>query len=105
MQRKSAPFSWRNSKEQYKLVRNMKLKGIIESFTIVYSPPEGFEDQTPYIIALVSLGNGHKIVSQIVDVDSENVDVGMSVEPCLRKIYVDGEDGLINYGIKFRLSK
>ena len=103
MHRKNAPFSWRNSKEQYKLVRNMKLKGVIESFTIVHSPPQEFEGQSPYIIALLALDNGQKIVSQIVD--CRNVDIGMRVEPCLRKIYVDGEDGLIRYGAKFRIIK
>jgi uncharacterized OB-fold protein len=103
MHKKSAPFSWRSSKEQYRLARDMEIKGVIESFTIVHSPPQEFEGQSPYIIALLALDNGRKVVSQIVE--CRNVDIGMKVEPCLRKIYEDGEDGLISYGAKFRIAK
>ena len=102
MHKKSAPFSWRSSKEHYKLVGS-NIKGVIESFTIVHSPPEEFYGQCPYTVALISLNNGQKTVSQIVDCKSP--EIGMKVEPCLRKIYVDGEDGLISYGAKFRVVK
>ena len=102
MHRKSAPFSWRSSKEHYKLIRP-GIKGVVESFTIVHSPPEEFCGQSPYIIALISLNNRQKTVSQVVDCKSP--EIGMKVEPCLRKIYVDGEDGLISYGAKFRAVK
>lgn len=103
MHRKSASFAWRSSKEQYKLVGSMDTKGVIESFTVVHSAPKEFEEHTPYIIALISLSNGQKIVSQVVD--CRHVEIGMKVEPCIRKIYTDGEDGLISYGVKFRLIK
>lgn len=102
MHRKSAPFSWRSSKEHYKLVRS-SIKGVVESFTIVHFPSEEFYGQIPYTVALISLNNGQKTVSQIVDCKGPEIE--MKVEPCLRKIYVDGEDGLIIYGAKFRVVK
>lgn len=103
MHRKSASFAWRSSKEQYKLVGSMDTKGVIGSFTIVHSAPKEFEGHVPYIIALILLGNGEKIVSQLVD--CRHVEIGMKVEACIRKAYADGEDGLISYGIKFRVVK
>jgi len=103
MHKTSSPLSWRNSRNHYKLAGNIDLKGIIESFTIVRNAPKGFERQTPYVLALILLSNGMKVVSQIVD--SDKIEIGMKVEPCIRRIYVDGNSGLINYGTKFRVTK
>ena len=104
MHKKNAPFSWRISKENYKLVGSPeKIIGIIESFTIVHAAPKGFENNAPYALALVKLDNGKKIVSEVVD--SKNISIGMNVEPCFRKIYAAGKDGIIHYGTKFRIIK
>ena len=98
----SSPLSWRSSKERLKLASS-EIKCVIESFTVVYNAPKGYEDNAPYVIALVKLSNGEKIISQIADADK--IEVGMKVEPCLRKVYVNGDKGLIEYGTKFRLMK
>lgn len=101
MHRKNIPLSWRNSKENFRLISAAKdIKGVIESFTIVHNAPKEFENQVPYILALILLDIGEKITSQIVD--CKEVSIGMKVEPCLRKVYSDGDDGLIHYGTKFR---
>lgn len=76
-------------------------KGRILSSSIVYSPMEGFEKQVPYTVAIVELDEGPRITSQVVD--AEKVETGMEVEACIRKIFVDGKDGIIDYGIKFRM--
>lgn len=96
----SSPLSWRLSKERLKLASS-EIKGVIESFTVVYNAPKGYETNAPYAIALVRLANGEKMTSQIVDAD--RIEVGMKVEPCLRKVFVNGEKGLIEYGTKFRI--
>ena len=98
----SSPLYWRLSKERLKLAGS-EIKGVIESFTMVYNATKGYEDHTPYIIALIRLANGERITSQIVDAD--RIEAGMKVEPCLRKVYVNGDKGLIEYGTKFRLIK
>ena len=102
MHRKSSPLSWRLSKERFKLAGSA-VNGTIESFTIIYNAPQGFESRVPYALALIKLENGEKIVSQVVD--SEKVEIGMKVESCLRKVYADGAAGIINYGAKFRVVK
>ena len=101
MHRKSSVMAWRNQKK-YSL-GNEQIKGVVESFTIVNNAPASFDNNAPYILGIIALADGKKVVSQIVDADK--VEIGMKVEPCLRRIYVDGNDGLINYGTKFRLIK
>ena len=102
--RKNVIFSWRNLKNSFGLIcSSEKIEGVIESFTIVHNAPKDFEDKVPYVLALISLNNGKKVTSQIVD--CKEVSIGMKVEPCVRKFYSDDEDGLIYYGTKFRVVK
>lgn len=77
-------------------------KGKVFSFTVVRVPPEGFERYVPYIMAIVELAEGARVVSQVVDCKPEDISIGMPVEMCFRKIKEDGKSGLIHYGFKFR---
>ena len=103
MHKKSSPLSWRNSKENLKLIGNLNAKGVVESFTIVHSAPSGFERNVPYILALINLGNGEKITAQVVD--CKNISIGSKVEPCIRRVAPDDENGIISYCTKFRAVK
>jgi uncharacterized OB-fold protein len=77
-------------------------RGEIESFTIIRTAPEGFETQTPYAVGLIKLDEGTSISGQIVG-DIDNIEIGKKVKPVFRKMYEDGKEGLINYGVKFEL--
>ena len=57
---------------------------------------------TPYILGIIELDEGPKLMGQLVGIDSENVKIGMPVEACFRKISEDGNSGIIHYGFKFR---
>lgn len=85
-------------------LEDFKLKGIGEvvSYTVIHSPPEGFENKTPYIMAIVKLVEGPCVTTQIVDCDPEEMRIGMKVKSVFRKIREDGEAGLIHYGFKFK---
>lgn len=76
--------------------------GVVETFTIVRSPPSEFTDYAPYVVALVRLDDGTLVPAQLTDVDPEEVRDGMRVEAVLRKYREQGEEGIIEYGIKFR---
>lgn len=78
-------------------------KGKVISFSEIHTPPTRFEKQVPYTIALIKLKEGPMLTAQIVD--SDEIHIGMEVESCLRKMYSNGEDGMICYGIKFRPAK
>ncbi len=56
------------------------------------------------MVALVELDDGVRILSQMVDVEPEEVKVGMRVEATFRRIREDGGSGIIEYGYKFRPS-
>ncbi|MFQ6114824.1 MAG: Zn-ribbon domain-containing OB-fold protein [bacterium] len=76
-------------------------KGKVVTYTIIYSAPENFEKQTPYIMAIVELDQGPRLTTQIVDCDLDQIKIGMRVRSVLRKIQEDGEAGLVHYGCKF----
>ena len=74
--------------------------GEVYAHSRIHYPPAGFEKQVPYSVAMIKLDEGPKITAQIIEFDE--ISIGMKVESCIRKIYVDGETGIIHYGIKFR---
>jgi len=126
------PFHWRRYKERYRLLgmkcdrcgqlffpmrtvcpncrRSGKVtpyrfsgKGKIFSYTVIRSPPHGFEAYAPYIVALVELEEGPKVISQVVDCKPEDARIGMPVETCFRRIRSESPEGIVIYGFKFKL--
>ncbi|MEE8358660.1 MAG: Zn-ribbon domain-containing OB-fold protein [Candidatus Hydrothermarchaeales archaeon] len=127
----SIPRFWRNTQSRYNLVgtrcgkcneayfppkricpkcrRQSQLEktkfagtGEIVSYTVIHAAPEGFEKETPYVMAIVKLDEGPMLTTQIVDCDDLQVKIGMHVKSVFRKIREDGKDGLIYYGYKFK---
>lgn len=103
--RSSIPLHWRLYESKYNLIGNKCLKcgeyffpsrsvcpncgkngllkkhlfsdeGIIYSYTVIRVAPEGFEQQVPYIIALVKLKEGTLVVGQITDSELVDVKIG-----------------------------
>lgn len=77
-------------------------RGEVYSYTTMYAAPQGFDQYTPYIAALVKTAEGPLLTAQLTDVSSEDVYIGMPVEMVTRRVSEDGEAGLINYSFKFR---
>lgn len=75
--------------------------GEVYSYTVLQEPPDGFEDQAPYVLALVKLDEGPLITAQLTDVDDQ-VAIGDRVEMVTRKLSTEGGKGMIIYGYKFR---
>jgi uncharacterized protein len=69
---------------------------------VVRQPPAGYEEETPYLVALVKLDEGPMITAQLTDCDAEQVAIDMRVEVVTRRLRDLGPDGLIVYGYKFR---
>ncbi len=132
--KESIPLTWRRIPERYRMLgvkcescsthyfpkrsicpkcrRKGKLieiqfkgKGKVYSFTEISAPPEGFEDQVPYILAIIELEEGAKLTGQIVDAHKKDVKIGSKVESVFRIIQRDDPEGLIHYGFKFRLAQ
>ena len=77
-------------------------RGEVYSYTTLYDAPAGFQQFVPYTVALVKLEEGPLIAAQLTDVDPEEVHIGMPVEMTTRRLSVEGDEGLIQYGYKFR---
>jgi uncharacterized OB-fold protein len=76
--------------------------GTVFSFTVVRQAPAGYDQQAPYILALVKLAEGPLITAQLTDCDVEQVMIDMRVEMITRRLCDLGPDGLIIYAYKFR---
>ena len=129
MFRSSVPLRWRRYAERYRLMGNKckkcgnvhypkveickkcgskeleeyKLKpyGKLLSFTEIYSPTEEFSAYAPYCVGVIQLEEGPNILGMLADVKKENLSIGMKLRACFRKLYKDGNNGVIHYGIKF----
>jgi len=77
-------------------------RGEVYSYTVVYEPPAGYEEQAPYIVALIKLEEGPLVSAMLTDVGPEEVYIGMPVEMVTRVLHRQGEHGVIAYGYKFR---
>lgn len=128
---KAIPMHWRKHKERYRLEgildeengkeyypkrlvnqegkeikakpKEMPQKGKILSYTEVLVGPEGFENETPYYLAIIELENGVKLISQIVDSKKEKIVIGAKVKKMFRKIHDTDKEGMIFYGHKFKV--
>ena len=125
--RSSVPMSWRLRNSRYTLTGtkcscgkmymppravcecgNSDLKpvifsgrGEIVSNTEIHIGPAGFERNTPYNIALIKLEEGPVVSGVVVD---KKIEIGQKVRSVFRRLTVDGDEGLINYGFKFELA-
>jgi uncharacterized OB-fold protein len=74
--------------------------GKIDTFTVIRVPPSQFQDLAPYAVGVVELDNGVKIMSQIVDCEFDEIEIGKPVRLEFRRIQSDGESGILSYGHK-----
>ena len=89
--------------QEAKTLYNFSGRGKVYSYTTVYEPPAGFEENTPYTVALVQLDEGPLVTAQLTDLDGRQVEIGTPVEMVTRRLRTDGDErGLLVYGYKFR---
>ena len=72
--------------------REAKGTGTLYSFTETHVATAGFEDRTPYMIGLVELDEGVRIVANLINVGPDEVTVGMRLKLAWERISED-----INY--------
>jgi uncharacterized OB-fold protein len=76
--------------------------GKILTWTVIRNPPKGYEKYQPYIVGLIELDDGIRILSQIVDISPEDIYKNLKVEAVFRRVTEDGQTGILQYGYKFR---
>ncbi len=78
-------------------------KGNIFSYTIIRTPPAGFEKRNSYPIAIIELEEGPKILGEVICDEYDSLKIGKKVRAVFRKIFEDGEKGIIHYALKWEL--
>ncbi|KJE21736.1 putative nucleic-acid-binding protein containing a Zn-ribbon [Frankia torreyi] len=53
---------------------------VVETFSVVHRGSGAFADLTPYTVALVRLAEGPTMMTNIVDVDPDKVEIGLEVQ-------------------------
>jgi hypothetical protein len=61
-------------------------RGTLHTFTVVHRGQKGFPVPTPYVLAMVALDEGPRMMTTLVDVDSAAVRIGMPVEVVFRDV-------------------
>jgi uncharacterized OB-fold protein len=59
-------------------------RGTVHSFTVVHRAPPGFAAAAPYVVALVDLEEGPRLMTRLVDVAPAEARVGMAVEVAIQ---------------------
>jgi hypothetical protein len=85
-------------------MQRVKLKGTgqVVTYTVIHDAPVNFEMQKPYVVAIVETDEGVRLTSQIIDVEPDEVTIGMRVQAAFRRLGQEGAAGVIHYGYKFR---
>jgi len=56
-------------------------RGTIYSYTVIHRPPfPAFRKKVPYVLALVDVEEGVRMMTNIIDCDPQAVEIGMAVE-------------------------
>ena len=53
-------------------------RGKIVSYTVIRYPPKGFEGQSPYVVALIDLESGPRVMAR-VNAKSDDIQIGTQV--------------------------
>ncbi len=84
--------------KDYKLSGN----GEIYTFTTIHATTETFKTDTPYTIAVIKTDEGPLVEGHIVD-NGKEVKIGARVRMVFRKMFAEGDEGLIHYHYKFEV--
>jgi uncharacterized OB-fold protein len=52
--------------------------GKLATFTVIRHPPKGFEAEAPYIVGLVDIDNGTRVIGRI-SADPDEIEIGSAV--------------------------
>ena len=66
-------------------------RGKLLSYTKVHQAPPGYIGKVPYILGKVDLPEGEHILTQIIDCDEDDLEIGMEMELVVNTMGEDGE--------------
>ena len=66
--------------------RQLGVKGILFSYTIVRIPPAGWPGDVPYALAQVELPQGPQVLAEIIGCEFDDLKIGMEVEMTIQSV-------------------
>ena len=88
---------WREHK---KLSQYLNKVGRVLVWTKVHIAPEGFENQSPYLVGIIKFDDGTKLPLQIVE--TSELKPNQKVITVIRKIGKAKSEDVIEYGVKVK---
>ena len=79
---------------------NMERSGKVLTHTVIRTPGDDYAGEAPFAVGIIAMDDGPRITTQIVDVALEDIAIGMKVKLEFRRMYAEGNDGIIEYGHK-----
>ena len=75
--------------------------GKLLEWTKIYEPSRGFEIYAPIYYGIIELEEGIKTSVQLTSIiDESKLKYGMKTQMVFRKLFSDGEQGIVTYGFK-----
>ena len=59
------------------------------SYTVTYVPTPGFENRVPYVIGMIELDEGVRIIANMLNLTPEEAEIGMRVKVAWEKLSDD----------------
>ncbi len=78
----------------------MSETGVVLTYTVIRVAPPAFAAHVPYVVAVLQMDDGTRLMMQVADVEPEDMRTGMRVRLEFRKIRQYGSTGVIAYGHK-----
>jgi uncharacterized OB-fold protein len=78
-------------------------RGKVVTHTVCWIPPAEFDNQKPYVNAIVELTNGVRLTCMVCEAPPDEVTVGTAVELVFRKLRNEPVWEVIQYGYKARV--
>jgi len=91
---------WREAKKEY---RYLGQEGKLLYWTTVKVAGEGYEKLVPYMVGLIRIGSNEIISGQLVDWEGKKLKKGIKVIGVPRRMRIENREGLIRYGIKWKI--
>lgn len=64
-------------------------KGELYSFTVTHVPTAGFEARAPYVIGMIELDEGVRIIANLINIEIEDVEIGIRMKVAWEKLSDD----------------
>jgi len=66
--------------------RSVSGRGKVYSYTVTHVPTQGFEDKAPYVVGLIELEEGVRMIANMINVKPDQVKIGMPVKVAFEKL-------------------